>query len=166
MARPTTYSPLIIPIVRACATFGATAPEIANYIGTSIASFDRWTMEHEELREALKRGREASDARVEESLYRNALAGNTTAQIFWLKNRRPDRWRDVQQLQSEVGHYIISDRPMTEDEWIMQRTMVEQKRLPDATEVQHVPDTAEETETSEYQSGYLIRCNWPDWRHR
>jgi hypothetical protein len=104
-------------------------------------------MEHEELREALKRGREASDARVEESLYRNALAGNTTAQIFWLKNRRPDRWRDVQQLQSEVGHYIISDRPMTEDEWIMQRTMVEQKRLPDATEVQHVPDTAEETET-------------------
>ena len=33
-------------------------------------------------------------------------------------------WRDVQQLQSEVGHYIISDRPMTEDEWIMQRTKV------------------------------------------
>ncbi len=23
-----------------------------------------------------------------------ALDGNTTAQIFWLKNRRPDRWRD------------------------------------------------------------------------
>ncbi|HIU30849.1 MAG TPA: helix-turn-helix domain-containing protein, partial [Candidatus Caccousia avistercoris] len=20
--------------------------------------------------------------------------GNTTAQVFWLKNRRPDRWRD------------------------------------------------------------------------
>jgi hypothetical protein len=124
MARPTTYSPLIIPIVRACATFGATAPEIANYIGTSVASFDRWTMKHEELREALKRGREASDDRVEESLYRNALAGNTTAQIFWLKNRRPDRWRDVQQLQGDVGHYLISDRPLTEDEWIEQRTKV------------------------------------------
>jgi hypothetical protein len=124
MARPTTYSPLIIPIVRACATFGATAPEIANYIGTSVASFDRWTMKHEELREALKRGRETSDDRVEESLYRNALAGNTTAQIFWLKNRRPDRWRDVQQLQGDVGHYLISDRPLTEDEWIEQRTKV------------------------------------------
>jgi hypothetical protein len=124
MARPTTYSPLIIPIVRACATFGATAPEIANYIGTSIASFDRWTMEHEELREALKRGREASDARVEESLYRNALAGNTTAQIFWLKNRRPDRWRDVQNINADVRHYIISDRPLSESEWIEQRTKV------------------------------------------
>jgi hypothetical protein len=131
MARPTTYSPLIIPIVRACATFGATAPEIANYIGTSIASFDRWTMKHEELREALKRGREASDDRVEESLYRNALGGNTTAQIFWLKNRRPDRWRDVQQLQGDVGHYLISDRPLTEDEWIEQRTkLIEAKVTP------------------------------------
>ena len=124
MARPTTYSPLIIPIVRACATFGATAPEIANYIGTSIASFDRWTMEHEELREALKRGREASDDRVEESLYRNALGGNTTAQIFWLKNRRPDRWRDVQNINADVGHYIISDKPMTEQQWIAERAKV------------------------------------------
>jgi hypothetical protein len=134
MARPTTYSPLIIPIVRACATFGATAPEIANYIGTSIASFDRWTMKHEELREALKRGREASDDRVEESLYRNALGGNTTAQIFWLKNRRPDRWRDVQQLQGDVGYYLISDRPLTEDEWIEQRTkVIEGKGYPSIT---------------------------------
>jgi hypothetical protein len=69
-------------------------------------------------------GREASDARVEESLYRNALAGNTTAQIFWLKNRRPDRWRDAQHLQGDVGHYIISDRPMTEQQWIEERTKV------------------------------------------
>jgi hypothetical protein len=137
MARPTTYSPLIIPIVRACATFGATAPEIANYIGTSIASFDRWTMKHEELREALKRGREASDDRVEESLYRNALAGNTTAQIFWLKNRRPDRWRDVQHVDQAVGHYLISDRPMTEEEWITARAdrakTIESKASPQDT---------------------------------
>jgi hypothetical protein len=128
MARPTTYSPLIIPIVRACATFGATAPEIANYIGTSIASFDRWTMEHEELREALKRGREGSDERVVTSLYHQALAGNVTACIFWLKNRRPSEWRDVQNISADIGHYIISDHPLSESEWIEQRT-----RLIDAT---------------------------------
>ena len=62
--------------------------------------------------------------RVENSLYQNAIAGNVTAEIFWLKNRRPDRWRDVQQIQGEVGHYLLSDRPMTEDEWIEQRTKV------------------------------------------
>ena len=69
-------------------------------------------------------GREASDDRVEESLYRNALAGNTTAQIFWLKNRRPDRWRDVQNINADVGHYILSNAPMTEDQWIAERTKV------------------------------------------
>ena len=41
---------------------------------------------------------------------------------FWLKNRRPSEWRDVQQIEQAVGMYIISDRPLTEDEWIEQRT--------------------------------------------
>jgi hypothetical protein len=70
---------------------------------------------------ALKRGSEASDDRVENSLYQMALGGNVTAAIFYLKNRRPDRWRDVQNIQADVGHYILSDTPMTEDEWITAR---------------------------------------------
>ena len=149
MARPTTYSPLIIPIVRACATFGATAPEIANYIGTSIASFDRWTMKHEELREALKRGREGSDDRVVDSLYKNALAGNVTAQIFWLKNRRPAEWRDVQNIEANHAHYIVADRPMTEEQWIAERAnraqVIEGKGVtPDVT--QDEDDTAKPLE--------------------
>ena len=105
-----------------------------------------------EFRCALKAGKEASDDRVERSLYQLAIGWNgqppnTTAAIFWLKNRRPDRWRDVQQLQGEVGHYLLSDRPLSEQEWIEQRTVLEQKRLPDATEVQHVSDTSPNTET-------------------
>jgi hypothetical protein len=43
---------------------------------------------------------------------------------FWLKNRRPDRWRDVQQLEHVLGKFIISDRPMTADEWIAARATV------------------------------------------
>jgi hypothetical protein len=46
---------------------------------------------------------------------------NTTAAIFWLKNRRPHEWRDVQNVDAAVGHYIISDRPMTEEQWIKER---------------------------------------------
>jgi hypothetical protein len=38
----------------------------------------------------------------------NGQPPNTTACIFWLKNRRKDRWRDVQNIDSEVGHYILS----------------------------------------------------------
>ena len=37
---------------------------------------------------------------------------------FWLKNRRPDKWRVVQQIEAEHAHYVISEHPMTEAEWI------------------------------------------------
>ena len=66
----------------------------------------------------------ASDNRVVESLYQQALAGNPTCIIFWLKNRDPAHWRDVQNITGDIGHYILSDRPMTEAEWIEQRTKV------------------------------------------
>ena len=56
-----------------------------------------------------------------DSLYRKALTGDVGACCFWLKNRRPSEWRDVQHLDQAVGHYIISDRPMTEAEWIAAR---------------------------------------------
>ena len=36
----------------------------------------------------------------------------------------PHEWRDVQHLDQAVGHYIISDRPMTEEQWIAERTKV------------------------------------------
>ena len=98
--------------------------------------------------------KEASDDRVERSLYQLAIGWNgqppnTTAAIFWLKNRRPDRWRDVQNVDAAIGHYILSDRPMSEEEWIMQHTIVEAKPLPkpDAIETQHVHDISTGTVT-------------------
>ena len=64
-----------------------------------------------------------------DSLYRLALAGNVTAQIFFLKNRAPHEWRDVQHIDQAVGHYIISDRPMTEEQWIAERTKLEPRQI-------------------------------------
>jgi hypothetical protein len=143
MARPSSYTPVILPVVRACATFGATAEEIANYLNIPWGSFKRWIYAKPELREALKRGRDASDERVVTSLYRMAIgydqqvqrvtkdgtivtvtehvAPVPSAAIFWMKNRRPSEWRDVQQIDQAIGHYIISDKPMTEQEWIEAR---------------------------------------------
>src|SRR6476469_8371973 len=40
--------------------------------------------------------------------------------IFWLKNRDPARWRDAWQIEAAIGKYIISDKPMTEEEWRQQ----------------------------------------------
>ena len=99
-------------------------------------------IEHCHMR--LDAGKQAADDRVERSLYQRAngyshpavktfmtrdgktvehkytehYPPDTTAAIFFLKNRRPDRWRDVQNIEAQHGLYIISDRPLTEEEWI------------------------------------------------
>ena len=133
--RKTAFRPEYILIAKACARFGAIEDEIANELNIGPATLDRWKQKYPEFRCALKAGKDASDDRVERSLYQLAIGWNgnppnTTAAIFWLKNRRPDRWRDVQQLQGGIGHYLISDRPLTEAEWIEQRTkMIESKPL-------------------------------------
>jgi hypothetical protein len=40
-----------------------------------------------------------------------------------LKNREPADWRDVQQMEHVLGKYIISERPMTEEEWTKARAV-------------------------------------------
>ena len=45
----------------------------------------------------LKKGKAVVDFAVENAFLKRAMSGDTTAQIFWLKNRRPDLWRDRQQ---------------------------------------------------------------------
>jgi hypothetical protein len=49
---------------------------------------------------------------------------DVTACIFWLKNRDPQHWRDSQQMEHVLGKYIISDRPMSEEEWARERADV------------------------------------------
>ena len=49
---------------------------------------------------------------------------DTTAAIFWLKNRDPAHWRDAWQLEHITGKYVISDKPMTEEQWIRERATV------------------------------------------
>jgi hypothetical protein len=45
-----------------------------------------------------------------------------------LKDRDPERWRDVQNVDHVFGKYIISDRPMTEQEWARERaTIIDEK---------------------------------------
>jgi hypothetical protein len=53
--------------------------------------------------------------------YNEHVPPDVTAQIFWLKNRKPVERRDVQQMEHVLGKYIIADRPMTEDEWTRER---------------------------------------------
>lgn len=85
--------------------------------------------------EALKKGKEVVDMEVENALLKSALGfeyqeeaittkgdvvtvkkferPNITAQIFWLKNRKPSVWRDKQEIEQNctLGVQIIDDIP-------------------------------------------------------
>ena len=63
-------------IAKACARFGAIEDEIANELNIGPATLDRWKRKYPEFRCALKAGKEASDDRVERSLYQLAIGWN------------------------------------------------------------------------------------------
>lgn len=52
----------------------------------------------EPLRKRVKEACAVANSHVRMSLYKEAIGGNVTAQIFWLKNRLPGLWRDRREL--------------------------------------------------------------------
>lgn len=73
---------------------GLTDEQIAKNMGISYSTLKEWKNKYSAISATLKKGKEVVDYEVENALLKSALGGNTTAQIFWLKNRRPDKWRD------------------------------------------------------------------------
>lgn len=99
---------------------GLTDEQIAHNIGITAKTLYEWKNKYSEICEALKKGKEVVDILVENALLKRALgyeyeevsekyemgilverkvtkkevAPDTTAQIYWLKNRKPEDWRD------------------------------------------------------------------------
>ena len=66
--------------------------------------------------------------------YIEHIPPDVTACIFWLKNRDPQHWRDSQQLEHSLGRYLISDTPMTEEQWARERaTVIDEKPVADSS---------------------------------
>ena len=105
--------------------------EVAELIGIGVPTLHQWKLHHKEFAEARKSGKAPADERVIESLYNRALGfvrngryfpPDVTACIFWLKNRRPDEWRDRQ----DQRHTIVQDnRTAAEILADLQREMAE-----------------------------------------
>ena len=81
---------------------GLTDEQIAKNMGISVKTLFNYKTNHLPILQALKKGKEIVDYQVENALLSSALEGNTTAQIFWLKNRRPDKWRDKQKEETDT----------------------------------------------------------------
>lgn len=78
---------------------GLTDEQIAHNMGIATSTLYDWKKKYSEISEALKKGKEVVDIEVENALLKSALEGNITAQIFWLKNRKPNRWREKQSIE-------------------------------------------------------------------
>lgn len=118
--RPSTYKDEYARQALKLCEMGATDSELAEFFQTSITTLQRWKATRPEFHAACKTGKDAADERIKSALYHRA-AGYTydsekvfqhqgvivraptqehvppdvTAAIFWLKNRKPDEWRDV-----------------------------------------------------------------------
>ena len=128
VGRPTSFKPEFVEQATKLCQLGATDAELADFFGVNTTTIWRWQAVHPEFCNALKRGKDAADERVERSLFSRAtgytheavkifmpagaegpvyakyqehIPPDTTACIFWLKNRRQKEWRDVQR--HEVG---------------------------------------------------------------
>ncbi|MFW0778321.1 MAG: hypothetical protein ACN2B6_11465 [Rickettsiales bacterium] len=107
--RPTAYKPEYCDKAYKLCLLGATDAEMASFFGVAESTLNNWKNDHLEFLESLKAGKEDADAAIAQSLYQQALDGNTTAQIFWLKNRRSKSWRDKQEVEHS-GNIDIADR--------------------------------------------------------
>lgn len=81
---------------------GLTDEQIAHNMGIATSTFYEWKNKYSEFSEVLKKNKEIVDFEVENALLKNALEGNITAQIFWLKNRKKLQWRDKVNIENET----------------------------------------------------------------
>ena len=90
-----------LTLVEGWARDGLTNEQIAENLNIGKTTFYKLLKEYPELSEHLKKGKEVVDYEVENALLKNALSGNITAQIFWLKNRKPKEWKDKVEVEDE-----------------------------------------------------------------
>lgn len=78
---------------------GLSDEQIAHNLGISSSSMDTYKNKYPRFLGAIKKGKEVADYEVENALFKLCLEGNVTAQIFWLKNRQKEKWREKQEVQ-------------------------------------------------------------------
>ena len=127
---PTKYNPLYHPqVVYWMANAGLTDEQIAKEFKIVKKTIYAWRRKYPDFDLAMAEGKRAPDERVERTLYQRAIGyscpedkimqyegkpiivhtirhypPDVVAQIFWLKNRQPDKWRDKHEI--DFGEHL------------------------------------------------------------
>lgn len=134
MGRPEKWKDEYVTIAKKACDLGATDMDLAEMLDVSLRTISYWRANRPEFAEALRMGKDAADERVVSSLFNRAMGyshpdtdirvvdgaimetpmikhypPDTTAAIFWLKNRKPDQWRDKQEIEHS-GQIALTDR--------------------------------------------------------
>jgi hypothetical protein len=123
--RPSKYKPEFAEQVTNYCLLGASNQELGRLFGVDERTINRWLVTKPEFCQAIKKGRDIADANVSKALYRRAIGWtqpavkivadaktgaehvvhyeeqfppDTAAAFIWLKNRRPDLWRDRKEV--------------------------------------------------------------------
>ena len=144
--RPTDYDPAFVERAAELCAHGATDQELADEFGVHVSTIYAWRARHQEFREAVIAGKDAADDRVERSLfhravgytfdaikimqekgdplivpYREHVPPDVGAAMNWLKNRRPDKWREKQEIDVSVRSVVVApETAPSVDAWLTQ----------------------------------------------
>lgn len=127
MARPSKYKPEFDKQAYKLCLLGATDKQLADFFEVDVDTIKEWKKVHESFSASLKGAKDHADSLVAKSLYKKAVGfkhkevkifqyegspvvvpytayypPDTTSIIFWLKNRKPEYWRDKQDLEHNM----------------------------------------------------------------
>lgn len=119
--RPSSYPGIDLDMVGKLCRLGMTNEQMAGFFDVSLATWYNYQRDHTEFLDAIQKGKASADDLVEQSLFQQAVGfshpedkifydnqigqvvtvptikryrGDTAAAFIWLKNRRPNAWKD------------------------------------------------------------------------
>lgn len=81
---------------------GASTKDACEYAGVSRMTVWRWREESKLFKVRVLSIIDSRSQTIEDALYTSAIKGNVTAQIFWLKTRGGDRWKDTHKTEGSA----------------------------------------------------------------
>lgn len=96
---------------------GLTLREIADFWNIGWTSLQRYGKQHPELEISIAKGKAEADLTVIQALLEQCRNGNVVAAIFWLKNRQPEKWRDVHhEFKNEIQIHNTNFQKMSDEQ--------------------------------------------------